>query len=58
VTYGKQALGKVFISHSSVDKRTVRHIDKRLREEGYDTWLDERELEVGDALAAKISEGV
>jgi TIR domain len=58
MTYGKMALGKIFVSHSSVDKRKVRQLDKRLREDGYETWLDERELEVGDALAAKISEGV
>ena len=58
MTYGKLALGKLFISHSSVDKGKVRKLDKRLREDGYKTWLDERELDVGDALAAKISEGV
>lgn len=51
-------LGKVFLSHSSVDKRFVRRLAKRLEEAGYGTWLDEHELVVGDALAAKIAQGI
>lgn len=58
MAYGKEALGKIFISHSSVDKAWVRRFEKRLRAEGYDTWLDEKEIEVGDALAAKISDAL
>lgn len=58
MAYGKAALGKIFISHSSVDKAWVRRFEKRLLAEGYDTWLDEKEIDVGDALAAKISEGL
>ncbi|GAB7006509.1 hypothetical protein JCM18899A_39820 [Nocardioides sp. AN3] len=58
MAHGKAALGKIFISHSSVNKAWVRRFDRRLRSEGYDTWLDEREIDVGDALAARISAGV
>ncbi len=58
MTHGKAALGKIFISHSSTDKRWVRRFERSLRDAGYDTWLDEKEIEVGDALAAKVSEGV
>src|SRR4051794_31607676 len=58
MTFGKAALGKIFVSHSSVDKVWVRRFEKRLRAEDYDTWLDEKEIDVGDALAAKISEGL
>jgi hypothetical protein len=58
MAYGKRALGKIFISHSSKDKDWVRRFDKRLRQAGYDTWLDEREIEIGDALAASISQGL
>ena len=47
--------GKVFISHSSVDKPFVRELAKALTEEGFEPWLDERELVVGDQLAAKIA---
>lgn len=54
----KSYLGKIFISHSSVDKPFVRELDRRLRDSGYDTWLDEHEMVVGDPLAKKISEGL
>ncbi len=36
----------------------MRRFEKRIRAEGYDTWLDEKEIEIGDPLAARISEGV
>ncbi|MBW3662694.1 MAG: toll/interleukin-1 receptor domain-containing protein [Actinobacteria bacterium] len=58
MAWGKQALGKLFISHSSADKPKVRRLEKRLRAGGYDTWLDEKEIAVGDALAGRVSEGV
>lgn len=38
MAYGKAALGKIFISHSSVDKAWVRRFEKRVRDAGYDTW--------------------
>lgn len=47
--------GRVFISHSSVDKPFVRKLADGLRDAGFDPWLDERELIVGDPLAAKIA---
>jgi hypothetical protein len=46
------------LTYSSEDKDWVRRFEKRVRSEGYATWLDEKEIDVGDALAAKISEGV
>jgi hypothetical protein len=51
-------LGKIFISHSSLDKRSVRRLVKRLESEGFDTWLDEHEIVAGDPLARRIAEGV
>ncbi|MDH6130778.1 hypothetical protein P3T37_000145 [Kitasatospora sp. MAA4] len=57
--WGRAALGKIFISHSSVDKPFVRRgLDAPLREAGYDTWLDEKELLLGDPLPRKVSEGL
>nr|BFD94125.1 hypothetical protein KitaXyl93_54850 [Kitasatospora sp. Xyl93] len=57
--WGKAALGKIFISHSSADKPFVRRrIETPLREAGYDTWLDEKELLAGDPLPRKVSEGI
>src|SRR4051812_17249855 len=58
MTAGKAALGKIFISHASADKGWVRRFNKRLQDAGYATWLDEKELQLGDALAEKISEGL
>ncbi|TKJ40157.1 molecular chaperone Tir [candidate division TA06 bacterium B3_TA06] len=48
---------KVFISHASEDKtRFVLDLDKRLRAQGIDVWLDKREILAGDNLVDKIFE--
>ena len=54
----KWILGKVFISHSSKDKPFVRRLAERLWKEGYQVWLDEKELVPGDALAARLSDAL
>jgi len=54
----KHLYGKVFISHSSVDKPFVRRLAKAIEADGFLTWLDEKELLPGDALAKRVSEGV
>lgn len=54
----KWVLGKVFISHSSRDKAFVRRLAKRLWGEGYQVWLDEKELVPGDALATRLSDAL
>jgi hypothetical protein len=54
----KHLLGKVFISHSSIDKPFVRRLARRLEKEGFGIWLDERELVAGDSLGKKISEAL
>lgn len=54
----KHLYGKVFISHSSVDKRFVRRLAKAIEADGFLTWLDEKELLPGDPLAKRVSEGV
>src|SRR5215213_7499402 len=51
----KHLLGKIFISHSSVDKPFVRRLAARIRKAGYEVWLDEHELIAGDALGEKIA---
>lgn len=51
-------LGKVFISHSSVDKPFVRKLSQSIQNAGFQVWLDEKELLVGDSLPSKISEAV
>lgn len=54
----KHLLGKVFISHSSVDKPFVRKLAEAIERAGFRTWLDEKELVPGDPLAKKISEAL
>lgn len=54
----KYVLGKVFISHSSKDKPFVRRLTQRLWREGYQVWLDEKELVPGDALANRLSDAL
>ena len=45
---------KVFISHSSKDKRFVRKLKECLSENGIDNWLDEDQLDFGDSLITKL----
>lgn len=46
---------KAFISHASTDKdRIVRKLDELLRERGFQTWLDERDLLPGKQLLQEI----
>lgn len=54
----KGGLGKIFLSHSSVDKPFVRKLEKRLIDEGFETWLDEKVLLVGDALVPTIAHAI
>jgi hypothetical protein len=51
-------LGKVFISHTAVDKRFVRRLKARVEAAGYDVWLDEHDLLAGDPLAEQIGEAL
>jgi TIR domain len=49
----------VFISHASEDKRTVvLPLAEALKREGLKVWVDEQELQLGDSLRGKISEGL
>ncbi len=45
---------KVFISHSSQDKRFVRTLKDDLNENGIDTFFDEDSLELGDSLKERL----
>jgi TIR domain len=45
---------KVFISHSSTDKKFVRTLKDDLHENAIETWFDEDELDLGDLLADKL----
>lgn len=54
----KSLFGKVFISHASLDKPFVRRLVDAIEADGFQTWLDEKELLPGDPLARRLSEGV
>lgn len=45
---------KVFISHSSTDKKFVRTLKDDLTENSIETWFDEDELNLGDSLSDKL----
>lgn len=49
----------VFISHAGEDKDSIaRPLATELRDNGYDVWFDEFELQIGDRLRRKIDEGL
>jgi predicted nucleotide-binding protein len=48
----------VFVSHSSLDKRFVRGLARKLEENQVSVWLDEAELNVGDSLVERLSQSV
>jgi len=49
---------KIFLSHSSRDKKFVNLLAKKIQENGLDVWLDEAEISIGESLIQKISEGL
>jgi TIR domain-containing protein len=51
-------LGKVFISHTAVDKPFVRRLAKRLEKSRFQVWLDERDLIAGDSLPESIGKAL
>lgn len=48
----------VFLSHNSKDKPWVRNLAERLIADNVVVWLDEAEINIGDSLIDKISEGI
>ena len=49
---------KIFISHSSQDKALARRLFGDLKTMGYDPWLDEMEIQVGECIVSKIDDGI
>lgn len=49
---------KVFISHSSADKKFVRTLKSDLNENGIDTFVDEDSLEYGDSLKERLEQEI
>lgn len=49
---------KVFISHSSKDKTFARWIGTDLKAAGHTPWFDEWDIQVGESIPEKITEGL
>ena len=49
---------RIFFSYASSDKPVVRRLYRRLRDEGFDPWLDEENLLPGQNWKAEISRAV
>jgi formylglycine-generating enzyme required for sulfatase activity len=48
----------VFLSHASEDKAAAREIERRLREDGFEPWLDEKRLLPGQDWSLEIEKAV
>lgn len=48
----------IFLSHTSIDKPFVERLAGDLERLGIQVWYDKYEIQVGDSLLAKISEGL
>jgi len=51
-------MSSVFLSHNSKDKPWVRVLAERLMADDVVVWLDEAEINIGDSLIDKITEGI
>ncbi len=49
---------KIFISHSSKDKDFARKLSDDFLQMGYEPWLDEWEIKVGECIVKKIETGI
>jgi hypothetical protein len=48
----------VFLSHARADKSFASRLGRDLKSLGFDVWLDEWEIRVGDSLIAAIEKGI
>jgi formylglycine-generating enzyme required for sulfatase activity/nucleoside phosphorylase len=51
-------VARVFLSHASPDKPTVRRIAAALRAAGHEPWLDEDDILVGESIPAAVERGL
>jgi hypothetical protein len=49
---------RVFLSHSSKDKKAIRRLASDLQNVGIDVWLDEYEIKIGDIIIEKLNRGI
>lgn len=51
-------MAKIYISHSSKDKDFARQLASDLSDLGYEPWLDEWEIKVGECIVTRIGDGI
>ena len=49
---------KAFLSYSHADKEFVYRLNAALLSNGVDTFLDEKDIRVGDSIPTKIYDGI
>ena len=49
---------RVFLCHSTKDKKQVRRLVRDLEAQGIDVWLDQYEVAVGDTIVEKLQRGI
>lgn len=49
---------RIFLSHSSHDKPRVQEFAKILKARGFDCWIDEAEIKIGESLIYSISNAI
>src|SRR5687768_4164314 len=49
---------RIFLAHSSADKKAVRELYRKLRDEGFQPWLDEEDLLPGVLWEREINKAV
>jgi TIR domain len=49
---------KIFLTHSSLDKPLIRELRNYLLKCELNVWLDEIEIQVGDSIVQKVTEGL
>lgn len=57
-THSQPKTYDVFISHSSRDKAVANRLAEGLQAQGYEVWLDTREVLVGDNIVAEVYAGI
>lgn len=51
-------MARIFLSHSSKDKRTAHQLAADLKQVGHDVWIDEENIVVGQGIASGIQDGL
>jgi hypothetical protein len=51
-------VGRVFVSHSTADKADAFRLASELAQHDIPIWIDSREIDIGESLTSRISEGI